>query len=254
MTKNPQRLQKVLAQCGVGSRRQIEQLIVEQCIVVNGTIATLGCKVSPNDIVKVRGKTIELQAKTSQIPTRILIYHKPVDEICSRKDPEGRPTVFDNLPILKGERWVAIGRLDINTSGLLLFTNNGDIANTLMHPSSNVKRKYAVRIFGAVTTEVIKKLQSGVRLEDGMAKFDTIEDIGGKGINHWYHVTIHEGRNREVRRLWQSQGLQVSRIIRIQFGTVGLPDNIKEGSFIELSEKAVKQLLSCGYAYEQNQY
>ncbi len=242
MQKNTERIQKILAQHGVGSRRQIEQLIMQQQITVNGVIATLGCKISSNDIVTVCGKKINLQDNDKQIKTKILLYHKPIGEICSRKDPEGRPTVFDNLPHLKGERWIAVGRLDINTSGLLLFTNNGEVANNLMHPKTNIKRKYAVRIFGEVSSSVIKRLSDGVLLEDGLAKFDSIEDVGGKGINHWYHVTLNEGRNREVRRLWLSQGLQVSRIIRIQFGSLLLPENLRMGRFIELSEKEVDRL------------
>ena len=239
----PQRLQKILSQYGIGSRRKIEQLIIEQQITVNGKIATLGCKVTLDDQIRISGKTINLKNKTEYNKTKILLYHKPLGEICSRADPEGRPTVFNNLPILKGERWVMVGRLDINTSGLLLFTNNGEVANFLMHPSSNIKRKYAVRIFGEVTDEIIKKLKKGIFLDDGLAKFDTIKDMGGKGINHWYHVSLREGRNREVRRLWQSQGLQVSRIIRIQYGTVFLPDDLRPGKFIELEEREVDRLL-----------
>lgn len=238
------RLQKFLAQHGLGSRRQIERLITEQCIVVNGVIATLGCKVYPQDEIHVCGKLIKLQDSAQPTKTRILLYHKPLGEVCSRKDPEARPTVFDNLPQLTASRWVAIGRLDLNTSGLLLFTNNGEVANKLMHPRANIQRKYTVRIFGSVTATMLKNLKLGVMLEDGMAKFDSIEDIGGKGINHWYHVTLHEGRNREVRRLWQSQGLQVNRIIRIQFGTIKLSDELKIGCFRECSDNEIKQLLA----------
>jgi 23S rRNA pseudouridine2605 synthase len=237
------RIQKFLAQHGVGSRRQIERFITEQRIEVNGIIATLGCKVSVADEIKINGKLIKVHDIERQRKTIILLYHKPLGEICSRKDPENRSTVFDNLPKLVDERWIAIGRLDINTSGLLLFTNNGEIANKLMHPRTNIQRKYAVRVFGTATPVILKNLESGVELEDGMAKFDIIEDIGGKGVNHWYHVTLHEGRNREVRRLWQSQGIQVNRIIRIQFGPVYLPDDLKIGCFRELTEKEIVKLL-----------
>ena len=243
---NEERIQKVLAQHGIGSRRQIEQLIKRQQITVNGTVATLGCKIISTDIVAVAGKKFHLPDRVHQTKTRILLYHKPIGEVCSRKDPERRKTVFDSLPFLKGERWITVGRLDINTSGLLLFTNNGDVANKLMHPSANITRKYAVRIFGQVSTTVAKKLLEGVVLEDGLAKFDTLDDAGGQGMNHWYNVTLTEGRNREIRRLWQSQGFQVSRIIRIQFGSLLLPRSVREGKFIELSEKEVNRLVAVG--------
>lgn len=243
MLNNPERIQKVLAQYGLGSRRHIEQLIREKQIIVNGMVATLGVKISASDTIIVSGQRVHLQ-DNMQFPvrTRVLLYHKPLGEICSRNDPEGRPTVFRSLPVLKKSRWIVIGRLDINTTGLLLFTNNGDLANKIMHPSANITRKYAVRIFGEISPDILKNLKEGVMLEDGLAKFDTIEDAGGQGANHWYHVTLQEGRNREVRRLWLSQGCQVSRIVRIEFGSLILPRDLREGKFIELSAKEIERL------------
>lgn len=244
MSKKSERIQKVLAQHGIGSRRKIEQLIEQQLITVNGAIAKLGCKIALTDVVTVNGKKINLATQTAHSSTRVLLYNKPLGEICSRLDPEDRPTVFDGLPQLQGERWVAIGRLDINTSGLLLFTNNGELAHKLMHPRANIKRTYAVRIFGEVTAQAIKNLTAGVALEDGLAKFEMLKEAGGKGINRWYHVSLREGRNREVRRLWQSQDLQVSRIIRIQFGPLHLPEKLKMGEWLELSTSEIKGLLA----------
>lgn len=235
------RLQKFLAQYGVGSRRYIESLIVNQQITVNGVIASLGDKVLATDVIAVNGKVISIPVLPT-IKTRVLLYHKPLGEICSRNDPLHKVTVFANLPKLAVGRWISIGRLDINTSGLLLFTNNGELANKLMHPRANIIRKYAVRVFKAATAEILQQLTTGVRLADGFAKFATIVAMGGKGINHWYQVTLYEGRNREVRRLWQSQGLQVNKIIRVQFGAIKLPTTLKPGNFIELSAKEIAKL------------
>ena len=244
MSRQPERIQKILAQHGIGSRRKIEQLIEQEQITVNGKLATLGCKISSTDLIKIAGKKINLHAAQNPSPTRVILYNKPLGEICSRSDPEGRPTVFANLPELEDERWVAVGRLDINTSGLLLFTNNGEVAHKLMHPSTNIKRKYAVRIFGEVSQQVLVNLSKGVRLDDGLAKFDSIQAAGGQGINKWYHVTLREGRNREVRRLWQSQDLQVSRIMRIQFGPLHLPEQLKMGNWLELTSNEISGLLA----------
>ncbi len=172
----------------------------------------------------------------------MLAYHKPVGEVCTRSDPEGRPTVFNNIPRLKQGRWLSVGRLDINTSGLLLLTNDGDLANRLMHPSSEIEREYAVRVLGKVDREMVDRLKAGVQLEDGMAAFDDIIDAGGEGANHWYHVVLREGRNREVRRLWESQGLAVSRLTRIRYGNIMLSRRIKKGKWQELSLAEVNSL------------
>jgi 23S rRNA pseudouridine2605 synthase len=197
----PERLQKVLAQAGVASRREIEEWVVAGRISVNGLPASLGQKIGPGDRVKVNGKLVPL--RFTQRSPRVLIYHKPEGEIVSRDDPEGRPTVFERLPILRKGRWLAVGRLDFNTSGLLLFTNDGDLANKLMHPRYELEREYAVRILGELTEEQVKSLTGGIQLEDGAAKFNLLRDEGGEGANHWYRVTISEGRNREVRRMFE---------------------------------------------------
>lgn len=230
----PERLQKVLAQAGVASRREIEEWIAAGRIAVNGVPATLGQKVGPGDRVKVNGKLVPL--RFNQRSPRVLIYHKPEGEIVSRDDPEGRPTVFDRLPLLRKGRWLAIGRLDFNTSGLLLFTNDGDLANRLMHPRYELEREYAVRVLGALTDEQAKSLLDGVQLEDGVAKFGLLRDEGGEGANHWYRVTISEGRNREVRRMFEAVGLTVSRLMRVRYGSVELPARLKRGMWMEMPE------------------
>ena len=233
-----EKLQKVLARSGVGSRREMERWIEEGRVEVNGKLATLGDRVSAEDQIKVDGKSIELNSAGSQT-ARVLIYNKPIGEVCTRHDPEGRPTVFDNLPKLKSERWVAIGRLDINTSGLLVFTTDGEIANKMMHPSSNIDREYAVRVLGDVSDAVLKRLTDGVLLEDGMAKFTDVRYFNGEGANKWLHCCVMEGRNREVRRLWESQELQVNRLKRVRFGPVFLPSDVKVGTWRELGQKEV---------------
>lgn len=237
-----EKLQKVLARAGLGSRREMETWIVDGRVIVNGKTATLGDRVGVNDQIKVDGKALSpVQAAGTE--RRAIIYHKPVGEVCTRSDPEGRPTVFDSLPRLRNGRWVGVGRLDLNTSGLLLFTTDGELANRLMHPSHQIEREYAVRVLGEVSPEIIANLQSGVELEDGTAHFDSIRDAGGEGANHWYHVVLTEGRSREVRRLWESQGVVVSRLIRVRYGTVALPRRLRVGHFEDLPPADLNELL-----------
>lgn len=235
-----ERLQKVLARAGLGSRRQIERWIEEGRITINGELATLGARVTPEQTLRVDGRPVPTHA--FQAKSRVLIYHKPEGEVCTRSDPQGRPTVFDKLPVLRGARWIAIGRLDFNTSGLLLFTTDGELANCLMHPSREIEREYAVRILGKVSDEMLARLKDGVMLEDGPARFDSIVDAGGAGANHWYHVTLKEGRNREVRRLWEALGVKVSRLMRVRFGPVNLPPHFHTGRTLELDEEALAVL------------
>jgi 23S rRNA pseudouridine2605 synthase len=235
-----ERLQKVLARQGLGSRRQLEHWIVAGRVKVNGQLAELGMRVTSNDRIYIDGRPLRL---TSSQSTRVLIYNKPEGEICSRHDPQGRKTVFDALPKLKQGRWLGVGRLDINSQGLLLFTNNGELAHRLMHPSQQIEREYAVRVQGTVTEQLLTHLKQGVLLEDGPARFITINFAGGDGRNQWYHVTLCEGRQREVRRLWQSQpDIQVSRLIRIRYGHVQLPRNLPRGRWRELTGAETKAL------------
>lgn len=230
-----EKLQKVLANAGLGSRREMETWIEQSRVSVNGSIATLGDRVEPEDKVRVDGNLIA----TSQdsVMCRVLMYNKPEGELCSRKDPEGRPTVFDRLPAIRNGRWIAVGRLDLNTSGLLLFTNDGELANRLMHPKHEVEREYAVRVFGEVLPDMLKALIKGIKLEDGVAKFTSIRKLptDEESQNSWYHVTLAEGRNREVRRMWESQGLQVSRLIRVRYGQLELQKRLPQGGWIELT-------------------
>lgn len=236
-----EKLQKVLARAGFGSRRTMESWISSGRVKVNGIIASLGDRVSASDKILVDGK--KLVANTAvEVPQRVLLYNKPLGEICTRNDPEGRKTVFDKLPELHHARWVAVGRLDINTSGLLLFTTDGELANALMHPSAQIEREYAVRVLGEVTPEMIETMHKGVQLEDGLASFTDIQYFAGEGSNHWYHVVILEGRNREVRRLWESQGVKVSRLKRVRFGNIFIPSQITVGRFCELGGKEIKDL------------
>ena len=239
--QKPERIQKVLARMGLGSRREIESWIKAGRIKVNGKLAKLGDSITTDDRVQLDKKQIKFPRKTDSRP-KVITYHKPAGEICTRKDAEGRTTVFSKLPRLKGARWVSIGRLDINTSGLLLFTNNGDLANRLMHPSSNIDREYAVRVIGRVDEAMLKQLQKGVELEDGPAHFSDIVDSGGDGANHWYHVTLMEGRNHEVKRLWESQGITVSRLMRVRFGPIILSRRSRPGSVTELEGKDLDAL------------
>lgn len=236
-----EKLQKVLARAGLGSRREIEKWIEQGRVSVNGEIAKLGDRVDTDVRILVDGRPVSLRA-TETIKRRILMYHKPVGEICTRSDPEGRPTVFDHLPLLRNQRWIAIGRLDFNTAGLLLFTNDGELANRLMHPSAEIEREYAVRVLGEVNKEMLGKLKKGVELEDGFANFAEIIDAGGEGANHWYHVTLKEGRNRIVRRLWESQGITVSRLIRIRFGNIQLPRTLRLGRWEDLEKVEIENL------------
>lgn len=236
-----EKLQKVLARSGFGSRREMERWIDEGRIWVNGEPATLGDRIKRSDKVKVDGEEAQLVFER-EADRRVLLYNKPLGEICTRSDPEGRPTVFDRLPPLKNGRWIAVGRLDINTSGLLLFTNDGELANQLMHPSSQIDREYAVRVLGDVSDETIEQLKAGVLLDDGMASFSDIQYFDGEGANKWFHCVVMEGRNREVRRLWESQGLTVSRLKRVRFGPVFLPSDVKVGTWREVAPKEVKLL------------
>lgn len=237
-----ERLQKFLAAAGLGSRREIEGWIKEGLIRVNGAVANLGDPARSGDELVVKGRFYKVlpQAENHR---RVLMYHKPEGEITSRNDPEGRRSVFDRLPRLSSGRWVAVGRLDINSIGLLLFTTDGELANALMHPSSEITRKYAVRVNGEVTPEILQALSEGVMLEDGLAAFDSIKHTGGEKSNQWYDVVLREGRNREVRRLFNSQGLQVSRLIRIQYGPINLPKWLGRGRYHDIEDKALQNLL-----------
>ncbi len=236
-----ERIQKLLARAGYGSRRQIERWIEKGAVMVNGKVATLGQKITDQSDVILRGQKLRLSTKLNAAPV-VLLYHKQVGEICTRDDPEGRNTVFENLPEINPGRWISIGRLDINTDGLILFTNDGALANKLMHPSSEIEREYAVRVLGEVSKDMLKTLQNGVMLEDGMASFDNIRFAGGEGANQWYHVTLKEGRNREVRRLWESQGVTVSRLRRVRFGSISLDRSLRAGQFEELPIKRMMTL------------
>lgn len=237
----PERLQKLLSRAGVGSRREVDAWLQEGRVTVNGTVAQPGDRALASDRIAVDGKPVESRAATAVV-RRVLIYNKPEGEVTTRNDPEGRPTVFDSLPRLKDQRWVAVGRLDINTTGLMLFTTDGELANRLMHPSGEVDREYAVRVFGEVDDAMIQRLLDGVLLEDGQASFSDISPAGGKGLNQWFHVTLLEGRNREVRRLWESQGVRVSRLKRVRYGPVFLPSRLTVGRWEELDQKAVDML------------
>ena len=234
-----QRIHKVLADHGHGSRRGIEQLIKKNKVEVNGKIAKIGQLVSEKDSFKIEGKNIVLSRKGNK-DIRILMYNKKVGEVSTRHDPENRPTVFDNLPRLNSERWVSVGRLDVNTSGLMLFTNKGELANKLMHPSSVIEREYVARIHGLVTEKILQKLINGVKLEDGLARFTDVQEGKRGKTNQWFAMVIMEGRTREVRRLWESQNLQVSRLKRVRYGDLFLPANLKQGSYKELSKSEVK--------------
>lgn len=229
----------MLAGAGLGSRREMEQWIAAGRVSVNGASAGIGTRVGANDRVLVDGRPLRLQRRGR---VRVLLYHKPTGEIVSRDDPEGRPAVFDRLPRLRGAKWVAVGRLDLNTSGLLIFTTSGELAHRLMHPRHRIEREYAVRLLGEMSPEQMQSLRSGVELEDGPAHVDSVEDAGGVGSNHWYNVVLSEGRNREVRRLFAALHLTVSRLMRVRFGPIALPSHLKRGQMRELDEGEIARL------------
>lgn len=236
-----QKLQKLLAQAGLGSRREMEELIIAGQATINGKIAHIGDRVGPEDVVRVGKRVIHFKSP-KRLP-RVMLYHKSEGEIVSRDDPEGRPSVFDKLPQMRSSKWIAIGRLDYNTSGLLIFTTDGELANRLMHPRFEVEREYAVRIMGRLTPEVARLLTTGVELDDGLAKFDYLSDEGGEGSNHWYRVILKEGRNREVRRMFEAVGMTVSRLMRVRFGPLNLPPRLKRGKWMELEDAEIRRLL-----------
>lgn len=234
------KLHKVLAQAGMGSRLEMEQLILEGRISVNGQPAHIGQRVQFGDVVKINGKPVRI--RLTPPPPRVLAYHKPAGEVVTHDDPQNRPTVFRRLPRLYQGKWQSVGRLDLNTEGLLLFTSSGELANKLMHPRFGLEREYAVRVLGALSSDEKQKLTEGIQLADGLAQFGSIEDGGGDGANCWYRVTIAEGRNREVRRMFEAVGHAVSRLIRIRYGAVMLPRGLKRGAWIELDETDITHL------------
>lgn len=236
-----ERIQKVLAQSGFGSRREIERAIVEEKVLVNNKIAKIGQSITSSDKIILNGKPIFL-SNANNLP-RVLIYNKPEGEIVSENDPEGRVNVFQDLPRVKNGKWISIGRLDFNTSGLLIFTSNGELANKMMHPKYEIEREYSVRILGEVSDEQIKKFVKGIELDDGAAKFESITFEGGEGANKWYRVVLKEGRNREVRRMFAYFNLSVSRLIRVRYGIVILPSHVKRGMYTELTQAEVSRLL-----------
>jgi 23S rRNA pseudouridine2605 synthase len=237
-----ERLQKLLAAAGLGSRRQIEGWIDAGRLSVNGRIARLGERALASDRIELDGKVLALKQPGAR--PRVLLYHKPDGEMVTRADPENRPTVFQRLPPIPGGKWVAVGRLDINTAGLLLLTDSGELANRLMHPRYEVEREYAVRVLGTLSTENRTRLTQGVQLEDGIARFDKLEPSGAaEGANRWYRVVLREGRNREVRRLFEAVGGKVSRLLRVRYGPVALPRDLRPGRWLELDEKSVAEIV-----------
>lgn len=239
-TPSDEKLQKVLARAGIGSRREMERAIEAGQVKVNDKIASLGDRVTSQDKIFVNGQRVVLRSELTR--RRVILYNKPEGEICSRSDPEGRPTVYDHLPALKGERWISVGRLDFNTSGLLLFTNDGELANKLMHPSSVIDREYLVRIQGEVTDDMRQSLLKGVELDDGVARFTDIVDGAGEGKNRWFYCVVMEGRNREVRRLWESQGVKVSRLKRVRYANIFIPSHVRVGQWTDLTEREIQDL------------
>lgn len=236
------KLQKALADAGHGSRRELEEWIAAGRVSVNGEPAHVGQRIGPEDKVRVNGKLVQLKFGDSRLP-RVLLYHKPEGEIVSRDDPEGRPTVFEKLPRINNGRWIAIGRLDFNSCGLMLFTSSGELANRLMHPRYELEREYAVRVLGEPSVEAVAQLKAGIELEDGLARFNRFVEAGGEGANRWYTVTLSEGRNREVRRMFEAVGLTVSRLMRVRYGPVQLPPGLKRGLWRELDSLEVGVLL-----------
>lgn len=236
-----ERLQKVLARAGLGSRRELERWISQGRVKINGEKAALGDRVVASDKIYVDDRYVKMPDRSDQ-EYKVIVYSKPEGVVCTHSDPEGRPTVFDHLPKLDGQRWISVGRLDINTSGLLILTTDGELANRLMHPSYGVDREYAVRIHGEVDEPMIQRLKEGVLLEDGLAKFTDVQEYGGEGRNKWFHVVVMEGRNREVRRLWESQEVQVSRLKRVRYGCIFMPSRLKVGAWEELRVKDINDL------------
>lgn len=239
-----QRIQKILAAAGRGSRREIEKWILEGRVRLGERVAVLGDRVGPDDVLSIDGTIVPLSGSPGR-SVRVLVYHKPVGEVVTRSDPQGRRTVFDSLPALHGAKWIAVGRLDLNTSGLLLVTDSGELANDLMHPRYGLVREYSVRVQGEVTQEGKRELLSGVALEEGLARFQSIESEvrpGAAGSNRWYRVTLAEGRNREVRRLFSAVGVRVSRLVRVRYGPVQLPPDLRLGQWRELTERQVSRL------------
>jgi len=236
-----ERIQKLLAQMGIASRREAEKMISEGRVKINDEIAKLGERALYSDKLFIDGKPVKIEPR-SYDDYRVIVYSKPEGVICSQSDPEGRPTVFDHLPKLKNQRWISVGRLDINTSGLLILTTDGELANRLMHPSYEIDREYAVRIHGEVDEAMLNRLKEGVLLDDGIAKFTDVREFGGEGKNKWFHAVLMEGRNREVRRLWESQDVQVSRLKRVRYGCIFLPSRLKVGAWEELTTKDINDL------------
>ncbi|MBA0922228.1 MAG: pseudouridine synthase [Nitrosospira sp.] len=235
------KLHKLLAQAGLGSRREMEESISSGCVIINGRIAGIGDRVGPEDVVRIGRRTIHL--RFGEILPKVILYHKTDGEIVSRNDPKGRPSVFSKMPQLKTSKWVSIGRLDYNTSGLLIFTTDGELANRFMHPRFEVEREYMVRIMGRLTQEQMTLLTTGIQLKDGLVKFDHLSDQGGEGSNHWYRAILKEGKNREIRRIFETMGLLVSRLMRVRFGPINLPPRLKRGQWMEMDEAEIRRLL-----------
>jgi 23S rRNA pseudouridine2605 synthase len=244
LSPGPERIQKVLAALGLGSRREIETWIAAGRVSVNGRPAKLGDRIGAADRVQLDGKPVKARERAGETRRRVILYHKPEGELTTREDPEGRPTVFEALPRLRGSRWVSVGRLDTNTSGLLIFTNDGELANRLMHPSAGLEQEFAVRVLGAVTEEQLGMLTRGVKLEKGMGRFDTVREAGGEGANRWYHVTLKEGRNKDIRALWEALGANVSRLIRVRYGSLNLPRHLPRGVWREATDEETALLLT----------
>ncbi|HSC47472.1 MAG TPA: 23S rRNA pseudouridine(2605) synthase RluB [Gammaproteobacteria bacterium] len=244
LSPGPERIQKVLAALGLGSRREIETWIAAGRVSVNGRPAKLGDRIGAADRVQLDGKPVKARERAGETRRRVILYHKPEGELTTREDPEGRPTVFEALPRLRGSRWVSVGRLDTNTSGLLIFTNDGELANRLMHPSAGLEQEFAVRVLGAVTEEQLAQLTRGVKLEKGMGRFDTVREAGGEGANRWYHVTLKEGRNKDIRALWEALGANVSRLIRVRYGSLNLPRHLPRGVWREATDEETALLLA----------
>jgi 23S rRNA pseudouridine2605 synthase len=238
----PQKIHKVLAQAGLGSRRAMEELIRAGKVKVNGALAQVGMRVQAGDLIRVGRRQVTVRDDSDKLP-RVIVYHKPEGEIVSHDDPQGRPSVFANLPPMRRAKWLAIGRLDYNTSGLLIFTTSGELANRLMHPRYEVEREYAVRVIGKLGDEAVRQLLKGVRLEDGQARFEEVEERGGRGVNHWYRVVLREGRNRIVRRMFDAVGHKVSRLMRVRFGVVSMPFGLRRGTWRELDTGQTQRIL-----------